>query len=190
MGNINLSSIKSKVLASKKMEEAADNFIKKKLQESKAVFIENFDNHPVTQELEGKESSTNLSNTLNGKGNLFTFIGFPKGSEPIEDLRNLIMNQFSYKRNKDTKAIKYSISYPSLDKIKKSTPMPWENGRSWVEGIEKGISGLSYYLFKKSISSRSGGGLQSKNEISAASFKRIKFLSEIIEKFKKDINKK
>lgn len=189
MNNINIRSIQSKVLASKKMEAEADKFIKKKLEESKNSFIENFNNHPVTQELEGEESAQNISNTLGGKGNLFTFIGFQKGSNPIEDLRNLIINQFAFKRKKDSKGIKYTISYPSIERIKKDTPMPWENGKSWVEGIEKGISGLSYYLFKKSISSRSGGGLQSRNKITSASFKKVKFLSEIIDKFKKDIKK-
>lgn len=189
MNNVNFSSIRAKVLASNKLQKQADAFVQKKIEKAKENFLENFDNHPVSQELKGKSSSKNISNTLGGNGNLFTFIGFEKGSDPIEELRAIIINQFNFKRNKSAKNIEYKISYPTIEKVREKTPMPWENGRSWVEGIEKGISGLSYYLFKKSQRSRSGNGLQTKNEINSASFNRTKFLSELIDKFRKDIKK-
>lgn len=189
MNKINISSIKQKALASKKLEKNADLIIKKKLDAAQKEFLDDFDRHPITQELSSKESASNISNTLNGKGNLFTFIGFEKSSNPIEDLRNLIRNQFTFKKIKNSKNIKYSISFPSLDKLRKQTPMPWEGGRSWVEAIEKGISGLSYYLFKKSKASRSGGGLQSNNKVSSANYKPRSYLSEITEKFRKNIRK-
>lgn len=67
--------------------------------------------------------------------------------------------------------------------------MPWENGRSWVEAIEKGISGLSYYLYKKSTKSRSGNGIQASNKINPSNYKPKKYLTEIIEKFKKNLNR-
>lgn len=189
MNNINISSIRRKALGSKKLEKNADLIIKKKLDTAQKEFLNDFDQHPITQELSSKESASNISNTLNGKGNLFTFIGFEKSSNPVEDLRNLIINQFNFRRIRNSKNIKYSISFPSLDKLRRGTPMPWEGGRSWVEAIEKGISGLSYYLFKKSNASRSGGGLQSNNKVSAASYKPRSYLSEITEKFKRNIRK-
>jgi hypothetical protein len=190
MNKINISSIREKALKAKKIEKQADTIVMRKLAREKKNFLQNFDSHPVTQEILGGNSASNSSNTLGGKGNLFTFIGFPQGSNPIESLKKILLNEFNFrKENRNEKKIKYSISYPSIDKIRGETPMPWENGRSWVEGIEKGISGLSYYLFKKSKQSRSGNGIQSDNKIKSMNFKKVKYLSEIIEKFKKDISK-
>ena len=68
--------------------------------------------------------------------------------------------------------------------------MPWESGRSWVNGIERGISGFSFYLFKKFKGSRSGTGLQSKSEVNSLSFKPTKYLSKIIDNFTKNIKNK
>ncbi len=53
-------------------------------------FITSFNAHPVTQEIEGGARSTNISGTLGGVGNLFTYIGFDSGSNPIKPLRNLL----------------------------------------------------------------------------------------------------
>ena len=189
MNNVNLSSIRAKVLNSKKMQMQADIIVQKKVEKAKENFLQNLDNHPISQELKGKSEAKNISNTLGGKGNLFTFIGFEKGSDPVDQLKSIILSQFGFERNKSTKKIEYKISHPTLEKVREKTPMPWENGRSWVEGIEKGISGLSYYLFKKSKKSRSGSGLQAEKEINAATFNRVKFLSELVENFKKDIKR-
>ena len=189
MNNVNLSSIRAKVLNSKKMQIQADIIVQKKIEKARENFLQNLDNHPVSQELKGKSSAKNVSNTLGGNGNLFTFIGFEKSSDPIDDLKSIILSQFGFKKNKDTKKIEYKIFHPTLEKVRERTPMPWENGKSWVEGIEKGISGLSYYLFKRSKRSRSGNGLQAKKEVNPTSFNRTKFLSELIENFKKDIKK-
>lgn len=189
MNKINISSIREKALKTKKIEKQADTIVEKKLAREKKNFLQNFDSHPVTQEISGGNSASNSSNTLGGKGNLFTFIGFPQGSNPVENLKKILLNEFGFKKNKSGKNIKYSISYPSMDKIRGETPMPWENGRSWVEGIEKGISGLSYYLFKKSKQSRSGNGIQSDSKIRSMNFKKVRYLSEIIEKFKRGISK-
>ncbi|NBP00108.1 MAG: hypothetical protein EBU90_08245 [Proteobacteria bacterium] len=189
MNKINLSSIRQKALNSNKLEKKADLIIENRLNIAKKDFLEEFDNHPITQELAGKNSSPNLSNTLDGKGNLFTFIGFDRSSDPIENLRQIIKNNFSYKKKKDSKKLRYVVSSPSMDKIRRYTPMPWEGGRSWVEAIEKGISGLSYYLYKKSKKSRSGNGIQAENQINSSSYKPKRYLTEIMEKFKKNLTK-
>ena len=47
--------------------------------------------------------------------------------------------------------ISFPVSGPTLNEIESVTPMPFEGGRSWTTGIEKGISGFSYYIFKKFI---------------------------------------
>lgn len=187
MNYINIKSIQEKALNSKKLIKSADAIVKKKFESNKNSFLTEFDNHVVTQEISEGSSAPNISKTLNGQGNLFGFIGFNEGDSPIENLRNFLNKNFDFKRkNISNKKISYTIYYPSFEKIKSITKMPWESGRSWVEGIERGISGLSYYLYKKSIASRSGGGIQSENQINISSFKTMKYMTEIINKFKKN----
>ena len=74
MNKINISSIREKALKTKKIEKQADTIVEKKLAREKKNFLQNFDSHPVTQEISGGNSASNSSNTLGGKGNLFTFI--------------------------------------------------------------------------------------------------------------------
>jgi len=69
--------------------------------------------------------------------------------------------------------------------------MPFEGGRSWVRGVEKGISGFSNYVFKKYFkNSRSGTGLQSEHEVRTGSFKPTPYLSSILKKFYSKVNAK
>lgn len=185
MSYINVNSIRRKVMQSKKTLAQADSAIEKKLERNKQKFLDDFDSHPVTQELSEGPSASNSSKTLGGRGNLFGFIGFDENDNPIKNLRDFLAGNFSAKRKKvSDKKIIYTVKYPSLEKIKSVTKMPWESGRSWVEGVEKGISGLSNYLFKKSRASRSGAGVQASNQINPSSFKTIKYMTEIINKFK------
>jgi hypothetical protein len=151
------------------------------------MFFNNFDQHPVTQEINGGPSSSNISNTLNGIGNLFSFIGFYKNSNPIKDLKLILEKNFSIRRRKLKDNIRYIISYPSIDEIKGATPMPWEGGRSWVAGIERGISGFSNYMYKKFVDGRSGQGLQSENRIRGNSYRPTRYMTDLINRFIKDM---
>jgi hypothetical protein len=74
--------------------------------------------------------------------------------------------------------------------IEQKTPLPWEGGRSWVRGIERGISGLGYYLsgrFKTPEPSQSGGGIQSEYKVRAGAFTTVKYLSEILKNLKEKL---
>jgi hypothetical protein len=61
--------------------------------------------------------------------------------------------------------------------------MPWEGGRSWVTGIERGISGFSNYLYKKFGDGRSKEALQSDNKIRLAFYRKTTYLTSIINNF-------
>jgi len=52
--------------------------------------------------------------------------------------------------------------------------MPWEPG-SWVTGIERGISGLGYYVNMRGRG-RSGGGSQSQKKLTTGNFRTTKYL--------------
>jgi len=185
---ININSIKDKAMASKKIENKADNIIAKKTEIASKIFLKEFDEHPITKEIESGKDASNYSGTLGGKGNLFSFIGFNAGDQPVKNLRAFIQKEFNFKKiKKEKKGILYRINYPTLDNIKSITPMPWENGRSWVDGVEKGISGLSQYIYRKFIkASRSESGIQNKNSSSGKIFRPKKYMSEIIRKFKEN----
>jgi hypothetical protein len=191
MNSVNVKSIKEKAFSSKKVEKTSEKIGEKILEKAKKTFLSEFDNHPVTKEILAGPEGSNISGSLRGKGNLFSFIGFESNSSPIEVLRKFLEESFSVKKKGSSKdRIQYQISGPNINKIKSQTPMPWESGRSWVHGIEKGISGFSFYLFKKFKGSRSGTGLQSKSEVNSLSFKPTKYLSKIIDNFTKNIKNK
>ena len=146
-------------------------------------FIRKVENSKISQEIANGPYSNNISKTIIGvsDANLFTFIGFHKGSEPISDLIAFLeektkldisaavfnINRFTYE---------FPILIPSFDDIRneKSLQYPddWNPG-SWVLDMENHISGLLYYIRTRdktgaiadvsSGKSRSGSAFQLKN---------------------------
>lgn len=182
--NINFNRV---VKNNKSFEKRAISTMKNSFDNAKQEFLSEFENHPVTQEIEGGPSATNISNTLNGIGNLFSFIGFNKNDNPVQNLRNIIKNSFSFSNKKISNGIRFSVKYPSIEVIKRNTPMPWEAGNSWVNGIERGISGFSNYMYKRFIEGRSGTALQNQNKVRSSSYKRTNYISGMINDFVKNI---
>lgn len=129
---------------------------------AKRMMLREFDRHNVTQEILAGPDAANISGTLDGYGNLFSFIGFDRGSEPTEPLRKLLalgtqMEQTIYRQG----AWYFRLTLPTKQAIENVTQMPWERGNSWAFAVETYISGLSHYMYKKNLSgSRSGSGLQ------------------------------
>ena len=159
--------------------------VQKEFEKKKTTLIESFNSHPVTKEIEGGPTTSNESGTLGGYGNLYSFIGFMAGTAPTHQLRSLLQKRTRLKKNPkiSSRGKKMSITYivetPSEAEITAVTPMPWEGGRSWAYGIERGISGLGFYVYKKWKTSRSGDGIQSQKKQRSARFKQRGYLSEI-----------
>ena len=90
------------------------------------------------------------------------------------------------KRIKTAKGMRfeYPVSVPTQRELAPFAPMPWETG-NWVERIERGISGLGYYIYQKfSEGSRSGSGKQSRNRIkTGVTYTRTTYLSKILNDF-------
>jgi len=156
----------------------------------KKDFLNSFDNHPVTREIEGGISASNVSRTLGGYGNLFTYIGFDNNDKPIDNIRNQFSKIFitNIVVKKDGSSIVF-VSYPSPQDIFNVTPLPWAEGRSWAEGIEKGLSGFGMYLNKEHINSRSGSGIQTPNTIRKGKFQNRSYITKLIREFEKKIIK-
>jgi hypothetical protein len=153
----------------------------------KNQLIQEFLNHPVTKEIEGGPSASNTSGTLGGQGNLFSFIGFFDGTDPIKDILNIFESmEIYFTKNIDSGSL-FTINFPEPKDIFAVTPMPWATGRSWAKGIESGISGLGYYLFIDSPKSRSGEAVQVDGKINVGKFKNTKYISALLTKYKKQI---
>lgn len=157
--------------------------------------IEEFLNHPVTVEIKAGPESANTSGLLYGKGNLFSFIGFEEGEDPTGKILEMLESSTIIDTNQfDDQGRSFQIKMPTAQDIfdPQKTPMPWNDGRSWAKGIESGISGLNFYLYKKAEKSRSGMAWQT-DEISKLrsgyKFKNTKYISALINKYNNIFNK-
>jgi hypothetical protein len=173
----------------KEYQKSVKSLIEDQFEKIKDKYIDEFLNHPVTQEIKGGISASNISGTLNNITNLYSFIGFDQGTDPIQPIEELLEKsnyRIMYNSNSGESTVIFDI--PTAAQIFAITPMPWAVGRSWARGIETGISGLGYYL-KKVKNSRSGLGIQSTIEQvrTGASFKNTKYISDLINRFSKDL---
>lgn len=189
-GTINKISIQKKIFESKNVKRQVREIAKKTLDREKQLLQDNFDSHPVTQELKGGPDASNNSGTLGGYGNLFSFLGFKKGANPVQPVKNLIERiSLDRKVGANNKNFIIKVKVPSKNDFNMITRLPWESGRSWLFDIERGISGLSAYLYGRFSGSRSGGGIQSKYDYSGRVFRPVKYFNEMYDKFLKNIKK-
>jgi len=161
------------------------------LEENKNKYIDEIENHPVSKELQEGPEGENLSDTLDGKENLFAFIGFDVNRKPVKELTDFIKDNTSLDRksifDEEKLELKFNVTTPSLDEIKSATPLPFEGGISWVKGIEDGISGFGYYVYGMFKQSRSKHGIQSKNKVRSLNYRPVKYMSELYNKFIKNL---
>jgi hypothetical protein len=157
--------------------------LQKRFEILKNQMINEFSNHPVSQEILNGPEASNSSGCLGGYGNLFSFIGFEDDDEPLKPiLEQLQATNFKYSGDVPS-GVKFSIILPTAKEIFEATPMPWASGRSWAKGIESGISGLGFYLKLKSKNSRSGAGLQTSVKANSRRFKNQQYISLLINKY-------
>ena len=185
---ISIKGLSNLVLSSKAFQTKARKEAEEKLIKYKAEMINEFINHPVTQEIQAGPSAKNSSGLLGGKGNLFSFIGFEKTQDPILPVIKVLDEKTKLTGKtrlvEGGTALDFEVTLPTEQEIAEASQMPFESGRSWVWGIQRGISGFSHYLRHKMLgSSRSGTGAQVKNTLRGSSFKRSSYLSQILRNF-------
>ena len=163
------------------------NQVTKAFEKIKREMILEFMNHPVTREILGGPHASNESGTLDGYGNLFSFIGFDAGDNPIDPILDLLSNSKIQYSNTANSGIMFTIFIPSKQKIFDATPLKWSTGRSWSEAIERGLSGLGYYLNRDYIKeSDSGTGIQTKSVLRrGAKYKPVKYISALMNEYTK-----
>jgi len=158
---------------------------KRNFEETKTEMIQEFLSHPVTIELLSGPSAKNISGTLGGQANLFSFIGFDSSYKPIEPILQILETTTFKDTGESNVGRKFTLIIPTADEIFAATPMPWASGRSWARGIEKGISGLGYLLNKSTSSSRSGVAIQADKKVRTARFNNVQYISALLKKYKK-----
>ena len=162
-----------------------ESTFKNKFEELKNEMIKEFLTHPVTIEIKDGPNASNISGTLGGDTNLFAFIGFNEGDDPITPILEILQNT-KYRRTKENKgAQEFTVDLPQIKEIFSAAPMPWASGRSWAQGIEVGISGIGYLLRKNSPNSRSGAAIQSRTKVRGGKFQNVPYISAIIRKYEK-----
>jgi len=198
------------ILSNPSVQDQIEKDVKEQFELQKAKAIKEFDDHDVTKELLNPEDG-NKSETLGGYGDLFGFIGFNAGFDPISPVRLALQSKIKFKntnlsiiypRNAKgqfatgtrTKELKINIQVPDLDDFAKASKFEdmWTGGRNWVKGIERGISGVPYYAdYPRGRSER---GLQLRGPIEESSsetprpssFTTRPYITEIIDNFKKN----
>ena len=159
----------------------------KEFKKIKNSMLAEFNSHPITRELEQKTNAD--PSQFVGRGSLFGFIGFDKNDDPTETVREMLKtSDLRFIRIKK-EIVDFKVFYPSTEEPFQATPLPWASGRSWLKGIESGMSGLGRYLNTETETSRSGGGIQSEDTVRSGGFKNTKYISEILNNFIKKINK-
>lgn len=185
MAKLDKKTLSRNALLLKEVESAALKLAEEKLEIEKDSFVQEFSLHPVTLELEAGEASRNTSGTLGGYGNLFSFIGFKSGDQPTSIVKQMIGRIRLYgKKTVKTKdqVVSFPVIIPSFSDFESKTPMPWATSRSWLSGIERGISGFGYFISRK-LSGRSLGGIQTDDKIRPGSFRNVSYFSKMYNSF-------
>jgi hypothetical protein len=156
--------------------------LSKEIDEMIKEMVKNFLSLGVTKEILGGPMAQNTSGTLGGYGNLFSFIGFPEGSRPIDPIVGLLQ-QTSYRFTNLTPrgTMEITITLPSTADIFRATPLPWAPGISWAQRIEVGLSGLGMYMDKPK--GRSGGGVQASKKIRTGRFSNSPYISAFLKEW-------
>ena len=195
MAVVNISYFKTEV---KKQKQAfkglAYGAALSKFQGAHTELKDSFEKHPVTKELERGEDA---GEGVLDYGNLYSFIGFDNGTEPIVPLRKMLRG-VSLSSTATTQEVGDRLIFsfpvtglPTKEELDNEAKMPdWDSGRSWIDAVERGIEGLSHYFFKRFSSfkqRRSGPAYQVKNIIRSGTFSGISYLSDLIANFKERI---
>lgn len=176
----------------KKMEGAANRLAIKEFEKMKREELQSLLSDKVSIELAGGNTAEHINGVLD-EGNLFSFIGFQEGREPVKELTDYLDNYITiygkpnvvsdYRNGRVS--FRYKVAIPSMAEIESETPLPWSKGRSWVRELEKGISGLAKYVYYEFFKSgRSKTGLQIGERTDNSRARGVPYISKFLQRLK------
>lgn len=181
------------VFNSNQFKGLAQGIAQRRVNVAQDAMIKEFVNHRVTQELQGGadytgESVVKYFNPEKGNANLYSFIGFPAGTNPVALLQQVLSFPIQVKLSTRGSNIYYfKALVPTVENMEKATPMPAEyfsGTLSWARGLEDGdLLGAGEFLAIKASASRSGGGIQVEIKTNTT-VEKVPYLTEILEAFR------
>lgn len=177
--------------------------IQKEFKDRKQDLLDAFEDDQVTQEIEaGPEAMSWLVKTEAG-GNLFSLLGFEQGSQPIQNLREILENislgiQYTRKFNTpDGIGFETPVNCPSVselnNRVASKDELEWSN-KAWTALVEQGVPWFAYYLYDDEREdgfngkSRSGTAIQVKTKKMSAgrasSMPGIPYMSKLLKDFR------
>ncbi len=178
------------------LKAAAIPRIERKFKQETARLLDAFENHEITKEIEAGPGASNSSGTLGGYGNLFTFIGFDRGQDPISPIRSLLARSIkivSIRKTNNIIGLTLKFTIPTEEEIEAVSPLPWASG-SWVEAVERGMSGVGRYLYSQKAgrfkTSRSGQAIEATMDVrGSGSSTPTDYISGLLRNMIKDIER-
>lgn len=158
---------------------------------SKYNLLTRFRESDITQEILSGPLAENISNTLDGYGNLFSFIGFNSSEpNPILNFEEFLNKNITFQSTvRRDKTWYFKVNTPNEKEIADNSQMIWETD-SWVLGIEDGISGLSHYMYKHWANGYSKEGFQLPYENQdELNFSTKPYLRQMLKDFRESFNK-
>lgn len=166
----------------------------------KEQFIEAFNSDPVTQEIEGGPSAfSNIGPLATAGGNLFSFLGFEAGKEPVGALREYLTRSIELGRTragvvKGSKVVfSTPVAFPTVAEVdafvatNSETKLDWDR-RPFTSVLANGVPGLPNFIFdeeKGFASSRSGPAIQSKGKVRNGSLGPIPYIGPLLANLKR-----
>jgi len=178
------------------MTQRVTEFVTPKIIRAQKQLIKDFTQHPVTKEINSGPLASNSSGLLGGYGNLFSFFGFEYSSDPTGPIYDILQRQIDVSAVRKGVQGRFEIylqNAPSKEEIFNVTHFDWLAGRSWVDGVEKGVSGLGQYMYSeegfKGSNLRSTTGIQSKAKIVSSKFQNVSYISQMLNDFRERIRR-
>lgn len=188
---------------------AIERAIKLDFKVKKEQFIEEFDAHPVTQELEaGPDALSSVPSIAATGGNLFSLLGFFKEQRPVTALRTYLKKSVKVGETRRGKIQGYRIVFetpvtvPTQEDVDAAmaanpdTVLEWTD-RPFTSLIARGITGLPSYLFNLTksnkgsfASSRSGPAVQASRPVRTGSTGPIRYIGDVLGYLKRLIGPK
>lgn len=161
----------------------------------KEQFMKEFDENPVTQEIQqGPGAYSQIPSLAEAEGNLFSFLGFEAGKNPTSALREYFERNIRLGRTRagvikgQKVEFKTPVAFPTVNEVDAEasrngqTALEWTS-RPFTQLLSRGIPGLPSYLFniaKRFPTSRSGPAVQAKGALRSGSMPPVPYIGPLL----------